>query len=91
MNESWYYYWYSQWIFGITEFVVMYILFLRLDTRYQVKCDHAGAHDAFQMFSACRSTSRSQPPSSQLQLSTHLKAISPLHCGVLLFFNLRRV
>ena len=50
MNESWYYYWYSQWIFGITEFMVMYILFLRLDTRYQLKCEHAGAHDACERF-----------------------------------------
>ena len=37
-----YYYWYSQWVFGVSEFVVMYILFLRLDTRYQLKCGHAG-------------------------------------------------
>jgi hypothetical protein len=37
-----YNYWYSQWVFGITEFVVMYILFLRLDTRYQLKVEHAG-------------------------------------------------
>jgi hypothetical protein len=43
MNESWYHYWYSQWVFGISEFVVMYILFLRLDSRFQLKCEHAGA------------------------------------------------
>lgn len=50
MNESWYYYWYSQWIFGITEFMVMYILFLRLDTRYQLKCEHAAAVIAIATF-----------------------------------------
>ena len=74
MNESWYYYWYSQWVFGITEFVVMYILFLRLDVRYQLKCEHAGALSSRECFEHRCSSERMQPPSSQLRLSTRLKA-----------------
>ena len=40
LNESWYQYWYSQWIFGATECAVMYVLFLRLDLRFKLEPIH---------------------------------------------------
>jgi hypothetical protein len=41
LNEAWYHYWWSQWVFGLTEAAVMYVLLLRIDTRFKVQCSHA--------------------------------------------------
>jgi hypothetical protein len=41
LNEAWYHYWWSQWVFGLTEAAVMYVLLLRIDTRFKVQCAHA--------------------------------------------------
>ncbi len=41
LNESWYRYWWSQWIFGLTEAAVMYVLLLRIDSRFKIQSAHA--------------------------------------------------
>lgn len=41
LNESWYRYWWSQWVFGITEAAVMYVLLLRIDIRFKIQSAHA--------------------------------------------------
>ena len=40
LNEAWYHYWWSQWVFGVTEAAVMYVLLLRIDNRFKVQCAH---------------------------------------------------
>lgn len=50
LNESWYQYWYSQWIFGATECAVMYVLFLRLDVRFKLEQSHVTTVLAIAMF-----------------------------------------
>lgn len=41
LNESWYRYWWSQWVFGLTEATVMYVLLLRIDNRFKIQSAHA--------------------------------------------------
>lgn len=41
LNQSWYRYWWSQWVFGITEAAVMYVLLLRIDIRFKIQSAHA--------------------------------------------------
>ncbi len=41
LNESWYHYWWSQWLFGVTEAAVMYVLLLRIDVRFKLQSAHA--------------------------------------------------
>jgi hypothetical protein len=41
LNESWYRYWWSQWVFGATEAAVMYVLLLRIDNRFKIQSVHA--------------------------------------------------
>ena len=41
LNESWYRYYWSQWVFGITEGAVMYVLLLRIDNQFKIQSAHA--------------------------------------------------
>jgi hypothetical protein len=43
LNEAWFRYWWSQWVFGVSETVVMYVLLLRTDSRYEMQPPHAVA------------------------------------------------